>query len=81
MVGVQNFFNEASHMVKAPEAGTVAKIVRGWVCLPNLKKSYFLETYFLLNSPPISIPFWIERQPILPIQMLFTIICPKYTQI
>ena len=53
-----------------------------WMCLPNFK-NLTLFTNFLLNYPLISIPFWIEKHPILPFcpsSVLFTIICSKYTQ-
>ena len=44
------------------------------------QKFDFLYSNFLPNYPPISIPFLIEKHPICPNWVLFTIICSKYTQ-
>ena len=74
-------FTKTNHFdVNVPGGGvTFPKILRGCAC--QTSKISLLYTNFLPNFPPISVyHFWKKRTLFWPNWVLFTIICPKYTQ-
>ena len=78
----ENYFVDASYTLGLKPRGRGLLSPKSYVDVPaGPRKSDYLYTNFLLNFPPISIPFSKEKHPIWPNWVLFTIICPKYTQI
>ena len=53
---------------------------RTWMCLPNVKNLTFSIPIFCLISHPSINHFWKKSTQFWPNWVLFTIICPKYTQ-